>query len=96
MAIVVDNKGFYDANVYVYADGSVVRRLGTVDGNSARRFALVGRQFAPGGTVSLYAKTIAEGRVYWSGEFSISDGAGLKWTLESQGHEWLIPLSAAH
>lgn len=85
----VVNNNFYDADVYVVAGDAVVRRLGTVDGNSVRTFVLVGAQAAPGAQLAFYARTIGEGREYRSGVVMVLIGNGVQWILEPHGLDWL-------
>jgi hypothetical protein len=90
---VIDNQGFYDANVYfLIAHDGMPQRLGIVTGNSTHRYALTGPNIRPGYTIILYAKTVGEGQEYRSDELTIFAGTGMRWTLLPKGHDIMVPL----
>lgn len=89
--VIVDNKNFNDADVYLLS--TYVKRLGTVTGvGNASRFVV--RGIAPNTQVRLYARAIGQSREWRSEGILVYDGTTIRWTLYPNGGDALLPSNA--
>jgi hypothetical protein len=66
ITLVVENRGFYDANVYaVRSAGSSGARIGTINGNTTKIFRVRDSDLQAGGLMVLQVRAIG-GRTSWT------------------------------
>lgn len=88
--LLVDNKDYYDFDVYVLtAEGGAIRRVGIAAGLSKTTFLLTGASVASGRQIVFYARSRMSGVEFNSEEMTVYAGLGIRWVLERPGVEWL-------
>jgi len=86
VALVVDNRGFSDVNVYVVrAEGVRGARLGTVNGGATVTFKVRETYLQAGGLMQLQARTIGSNSAWTSPTLSVNSGGVVKLDLIATG-----------
>lgn len=82
--LTVENQGYFDVNVYLLRTGNAIgRRLGTVNGNSARNFSFADIDLQPGGRLQVNARAIGSRAAWISPVLAMGPGDVAKLILVS-------------
>lgn len=86
VALIVENRGYYDVNVFVVrSEGARGARLGTVNGGSTVTFKVRETDLQAGGLMQLQARAIAGRSTWTSPTLVVSTGGVVKLDLIATG-----------